>query len=252
MNKAKAASREDGKAFLQQALAAEQQVLAGQLELSSKSISHDGVMGDVNEQHFIDFLRRYLPRRYAVDSGIVIDSNGATSDQIDIVIYDKQYTPTLLDQQAHRYIPAEAVYGVFEVKPTINKQYIEYAAGKASSVKALERTSVPIIHAGGQYPAKQLFEIVTGLVATSVGWKDGLAGEPFKAALVTPDNTAVLDCGLALSDRAFDVVEGAVVLSGQQCSLASFLFRLLNRLQALGTVPAIDWNRYAQVLGDEE
>ena len=32
-------------------------------------------------------------------------------------------------------------------------------------------------------------------------------------------------------------------------ALAHFLFRLLHRLQSLGTVPAVDWNRYASVIG---
>ena len=80
MNKAKNFSEIDGKRFLREAFVAEQAVLAVQLDLSGKSITHNGVMGDVNEQHFIQVLRKYLPRRYEVDQGIVIDSNGATSD----------------------------------------------------------------------------------------------------------------------------------------------------------------------------
>ncbi|MFH1083636.1 MAG: DUF6602 domain-containing protein [Pseudomonadota bacterium] len=86
MNKAKTEARIDGKSFLRSAFAAEQEVIAVQLKLSSKSITHDGLMGEVNEQHFIQFLRKYLPMRYAIDRGIVIDCNGATSDQIDIVM----------------------------------------------------------------------------------------------------------------------------------------------------------------------
>ena len=101
MNRAKTKAKIDGKAFLKSAFAAEQEVLAVQLKLSSNTITHDGVMGEVNEQHFIHTLRKYLPKRYSADHGIVIDSNGATSDQIDIVIYDNIYTPTLLDQHGH-------------------------------------------------------------------------------------------------------------------------------------------------------
>ncbi len=96
MNTAKNASIVDGKQFLREAFAAEQEVLRLKLELSSKSITHSGVMGEVNELHFIEVLRKYLPNRYAVGQGIVIDSNGSTSDQIDIIISDPQYTPTLL------------------------------------------------------------------------------------------------------------------------------------------------------------
>ena len=65
-------------------------------------------------------------------------------DQIDIIIYNAQYTPTLLDQQDHRYVTAEAVYCVLEVKPLISKTYLNYAGDKAKSVRALERTSIAI------------------------------------------------------------------------------------------------------------
>jgi hypothetical protein len=249
MNKAKAETRVDGKSFIRSAFAAEQEVLAVQLKLSSKSITHDGVMGEVNEQHFLRLLRKYLPMRYAIDHGIVIDSNGATSDHIDIIIFDHQYTPTLLDQHAHRFIPAEAVYCVLEVKPTINKTYLEYAGGRARSVRELERTSVPIRHAGGEFPAKVLFPIVAGIIAPDIEWADGMAGDPFSTNLDALINNTSLDCGLALSDRSFDTFDGTLTLSPKDHSLAFFLFRLLQRLQSLGTVPAIDWNRYAMVLG---
>lgn len=249
MNKAKTEARVDGKSFIRSALAAEQEVLAVQLKLSSKSITHDGVMGEVNEQHFIQILRKYLPMRYAIDQGIVIDSNGATSDHIDIIVFDHQYTPTLLDQHAHRFIPAEAVYCVLEVKPTINKTYLEYAGEKAKSVRELERTSVPIRHAGGEFPPKALFPIVAGIVAPDIDWADGMAGDPFSTNLKALVTISALDCGLALSDRSFDTFDGSLTLSPRGHSLAFFLFRLLQRLQSLGTVPAIDWNRYANVIG---
>ena len=59
MNKSKVNSKTDGKTFLRSAFAAEQKVLDVRLKLSSASITHDGVMGDVNEQHFIEVLRKY-------------------------------------------------------------------------------------------------------------------------------------------------------------------------------------------------
>jgi len=252
MNKAKTKTRIDGKSFLRSAFAAEQEVMAVQLKLSSKSITHDGLMGEVNEQHFIQLLRKYLPMRYAIDRGIVIDCNGATSDQIDIVIFDHQYTPTLLDQHAHRFIPAEAVYCVLEVKPTINKAYLEYAGEKARSVRELERTSVSIPHAGGEFPPKSLFTIISGIVAADTEWTDGLRGDPFSTNLKVMTGSRALNCGLALSDRAFDTFDGLVTLSPRGHSLAFFVFRLLQQLQSLGTVPAIDWNRYANVIGSED
>jgi uncharacterized protein DUF6602 len=137
-----------------------------------KRIVHAGDRGEVNEQHFIDFLRHYLPNRYTVEKASVLDSLGKVSDSIDVVVFDRQYTPTLLDSDKHRYVPAEAVYAIFECKPTINKKYLEYAADKAASVRRLKRTSVAICHAGGVHPPKPLFEVVAGILSIEVDWKD--------------------------------------------------------------------------------
>src|SRR5262249_53722384 len=124
---AKALSNDDGRRFLQEAFLKDQNVLAAHLQFAESSITHSGKRGEVTERHFLDAMRRYLPRRYSVDSAIVIDSFGHTSDQIDIVVFDQQFTPVLLDQQNHKYVPAEAVYAVLEVKPTFNKEYLHYA-----------------------------------------------------------------------------------------------------------------------------
>ena len=59
-------------------------------------IKHPGTKGDATENNWISWMRRFLPKRYAVDKAFVIDSDGNLSDQIDIVIYDKQYSPILL------------------------------------------------------------------------------------------------------------------------------------------------------------
>lgn len=250
MNKAKDKSNNDGKAFLRSAFAAEQEVLNVQLKLSSASITHDGVMGDVNEQHFIAVLRKYLPNRYAIDSAIVIDSNGRSSDQIDIVVYDPQYTPTLLDQHDHRFIPAEAVYAVFEVKPTINKEYLVYAAQKAESVRVLERTSVAITHVAGKPVVKELFPIVSGIIATDVEWTEGFNSQAFIENHNSLIEDKILDCGLVLSGGCFDVFEGNMKIGPMNNSLSYFIFRLLQKLNGLGTVPAVDWNKYALVMSD--
>jgi hypothetical protein len=258
-NRNKSESRIDGKRFIRQALGLEAQVLAKKLEQSVHSITHHGVMGEVNEQHFIEVLRRYLPRRYGVSRGIVIDSRGATSDQIDIVIYDPQYTPTILDQQEHRYVLAEAVYAVLEVKPEINRETLQYAADKARSVRVLERTSIPIVHSDQAKPTppKALFPIIAGLVAINSGWKQGLHSSSFRQGLAAHTGDATLSLGLALEDQAFtlayetfdlDLPHGELEFSGEACCLAWFLFTLLKRLQDLGTCPAVDWRRYRDVL----
>jgi len=248
--KAKKASKTDGRKFLQDSFAAAQEVLRVQLELSRSSITHDGTMGSVNESHFVDTLRHYLPNRYSVNTGIVIDSEGRTSDQIDVIVYDRQYIPTLLDQQGHRYVPAEAVYAVFECKPSIDKGRLEYAADKAASVRALKRTSIEIVNAGKVVPARPLFPIVAGIVAGEIAWKDGFAGRAFQTLLRKLTGDKTVDCGLAVSGDCFDLFDDGskVTLGPKKQSLVFFLFRFLQKIQSLGTVPAIEWDAYARQL----
>jgi hypothetical protein len=195
-------------------------------------------------------LRLYLPNRYSVHKASILDSEGQISESIDVVVHDRQYTPTLLDSESHRYVPAEAVYAIFECKPKIDKGYLEYAGKKAESVRRLKRTSVPIPHAGATpYPPKPLFPIIAGILAVEVDWKEGLA-ESFEKCHAELRGLQMLDCGLAVDGHLFDTFSGNKLFTccKTENALVYFLFRFLNQLQTLGTVPAIDWNAYASQL----
>ena len=244
---AKTQSEANGRLFLQQAFARQQDVLRAQLKLAEFSITHDGKRGDVAEYHFIAVLRQFLPSRYQVDSAIVIDSQGMTSDQIDIVIYDRQYTPTLLDQRQHKYIPSEAVYAIFEVKPTINKFYLDYAGGKIASVRRLHRTSAAITDIRGINAPNLHKAILGGIIAATIEWSDGF-GASFMSNHSQLAPNRQLQCGLAIDGGCFDRFAGgdAYTFGPTENGLIFFLFRLLNQLRVIGTVPAIDGNAYAE------
>ena len=236
--------------FLRKAFRSEQECLVANLK-SSERITHAGDRGEVNEQHFIDFLRRYLPNRYTVEKAIVLDSLGNVSHSIDVVIFDRQYTPTLLDNDKHRYVPAEAVYAVFECKPRIDKEYLEYAADKAASVRRLHRTSVGIHSANGMLPAKKPAHIIAGILAISIGWEKGF-GTAFQTVHQRLAGERQLDCGFAAEEGSFDVFAGPKLYSYSPTdnALAYFAFRLLSKLQTLATAPAVDWMAYAKQLSD--
>lgn len=232
--------------WMREAFMGVQEELVLKLKQASRSISHNGVKGAVNEDHWIDVFRAYLPMRYEVASGFVIDSLGGRSEQIDVVIFDKHFTPTLLGQQSHRYIPAEAVYAVFECKPHFDKNYFEYSGQKAASVRRLKRTSVTVTHAGGNFQPRPPFHIISGIVAAKSSWADGL-GESFQSNL-PEGGEQQLDCGCALDDGAFDFFDGELKLFPAEGGLILFLFRLLAKLQSMGSVPAIDWAAYTKIL----
>ena len=113
-----------------------QNQMISQLNTNREFITHPGSKGDSLENAWIEWLRTYLPSRYCVDKAIVIDSDGNTSHQIDIVIYDNMYTPFIFSQNDFHYIPAEGVYAIFEVKPDIYGN-IEYVCDKIESVRQL-------------------------------------------------------------------------------------------------------------------
>lgn len=215
-------------------------------------LSHPGTKGDATEAHWLGMLREYLPKRYCADKAMVVDCDGHVSQQIDVVIYDRQYSPFLLNQDGAKYIPAESVYAVFEAKQEINAEYLKYAQGKAASVRRLRRTSVPIPHAGGVYKPKQPSRILAGILALESSWSPPL-GTPFQTALRGTREDGRLDLGCALKHGAFEVryaQKGGLSLttSGSETALIFFFMRLLGRLQECATVPALDFDAYGQVL----
>lgn len=247
------------KVNLRDLLLAKQEILRSHLAASSAHW-HPGAKGDVGEVNWDAALdgrhdrEGFLPGRYAVSSAYVIDADGNRSDQIDLVIHDAHFCPLLFEQAGHRYIPAESVYAVFEVKPELTRQYILYAAEKAASVRSLRRTSVPIVHAGGTFKPRKPFEILGGILATRSGWSPPF-GRAFEKALQECDPAGRLDIGAVAEHGAFEVLydDGkppTVTTSEPETGLMFFLTRLYTRLQQLGTVGAVDLSAYSRPLED--
>ncbi len=219
---------------------------------TNKNISHHPTNGAANETLWINWAKKYLAKRYTADSAFIIDYKGNQSEQQDLVIYDCQYTPFILNKGGCKYITAESVYAVFELKPTLNKENIEYARSKIQSVRKLIRTSADIYHAGGKYCPKESHHIIGGIITHDVVWKDGL-GKTFKKHINSSLYTeSRIDIGISLSDGAFkinyDETNPIISVSNSENSLITFFFDLCDMLQKCGTVPAIDIQKYANNL----
>lgn len=210
-------------------------------------IDHPGTIGDGTEANWLKMLQDHLPHRYQAEKAFVVDGQGQQSEQIDIVIYDRQYTPELFNGAAQKVIPAEGVYAVLEVKQTFDKGNVEYAGGKVFSVRRLTRTSAPIIHAGGQYEPRPPSPIVGGILTTESGWNPPF-GTPFETSLSSRASDERLDIGCVIDAGGFEAIyceHGLQTRTSQQeHALAFFFMRLLHRLQRIGTVPAIDYEVY--------
>jgi hypothetical protein len=209
---------------------------------------HPGTKGDASEEVWLEMLQTYLPKRYSAATAHVVDSTGAFSEQIDVVVFDRQYSPFIFSYQGQTIIPAESVYAAFEAKQAINAAQVAYAQGKVASVRRLYRTSLPIPHAGGTYPPKPPQHILGGLLTFESDWSPAL-GEPLITALGADVRDGKLDLGCVAAHGLFGCdADGCGVVTPIAKPATAFLFELIARLQERATVPMIDIRAYARWL----
>ena len=230
--------------------------LALQRQLTAKMLTtrgfvhHDPTKGAAAEQAWLGMLNAHLPQRYRADSAFVVDHRGRLSEQIDVVIYDRQYSPMILKQDGVLYVPAESVYAVFDVKHEFRRPAMEEAAEKAESVRRLKRTTVPVRFVAGTYKPKKLFEITAGILCIESTWAD--TKDAVQRILREVNSAGFLDLGCAVKDGAFEARptkrDVEVVTSTRETALVFFFLRLLHRLQQMGTAPAMDIMKYARGL----
>lgn len=219
------------------------------LRIARKSFQHPGTKGDASEGVWLELLKKYLPERYRADKAHVVDSQGVFSDQIDVVVYDRQYSPFIFKFENQIIIPAESVYAVFEAKQSIDATQVEYAQNKVESVRTLHRTSLPIPHAGGTYPAKPLIPILGGLLTLESEWNPAM-GKAMRTALLegTGDKRINLGCIAAHGHYTYDPDSEGYNFFPEGKPATSFLLWLISQLQFSGTVPMIDVQAYARWL----
>ncbi|TLU70550.1 DUF6602 domain-containing protein [Lichenicoccus roseus] len=218
------------------------------LKTARQSFGHPGTKGDASESVWLELLQNYLPQRYEAASAHVVDSNGAFSDQIDVVVFDRQYSPFIFHFEGQKIIPAESVYAAFEAKQAINADQVDYAQKKVASVRKLHRTSLPIPHAGGTFPPKPLPHILGGLLTFESDWTPPL-GDPLAKALAAGDTQGRLDLGCVAAHGVFNYdATGFHTAAPQDKAATAFLLELIARLQDSATVPMIDVRAYARWL----
>ncbi|MDP3029706.1 MAG: hypothetical protein Q8O04_09470 [Deltaproteobacteria bacterium] len=216
------------------------------LKLSSKidEIYHPTAKGYESELNWIGLLRAYLPERYTVDSGFVVDHKGNISEQIDIVVYDRHFTPFIFRGENVVYIPAEGVYAIFEVKPHFDQKNCNYAVKKLKSVKALKRTSASFSHILGK-DKKEPFDVVGGILTKEIKSK-----KCFDKIKIDSELSIVLSLDYGIKVINDETIEK----QDKEPILAFFLLKLIEKLRALGSVPALEVDKYLEFLkkgGDE-
>ena len=217
------------------------------LRLARQLIGHSPTKGEASQNVWIKLFENYLPERYQARSATIVDSEGRFSDQIDVVIYDRQYSPFLLHADGQAVIPIEAVYAVFESKQEVQGHLVRYAQAKIASVRRLQRTSVTVPTISGPY-VKTPQPIVGGFLALEALCSTSLAGVLVKTLKRNQDLGRLdLGCIAALGTFGCGGVDSTTATLDKHAA-TSFLLELMSRLRACGTVPAIDYRAYAKWL----
>ena len=222
---------------LQEMLLAKQETLRSILG-ESKGIKHPVGNGDNSESGWKEFLNKILPKKYGVDNGYVIDYEGNISDQIDIIIYDNLYSPYIMSSGSGvKYIPAEAVYAIVEVKPTMTK---------VESVKKLKRTRRGVTVAGIRRPKPKLTNILGILLTKESNITKDETIKNYLEEYTNINLLCALDKYTIFCDRSSSTFE--IEKINEDEALLGLYFYLNNELYELGTVAGIDIREYANAL----
>jgi hypothetical protein len=233
-----------------------QKTMKEDLKSLRENTPHEPTKGDGSENVWIDFFEKYLPKRYAVAKAMIIDFEGNRSDAIDIVIYDVQYTPFILNKKGVIYVPVESVYAVFETKQDISKAQLEYAGDKVESVRVLNKTTAPVVDKGVIKPAPLLFNVLGGFLCLDNTWADSINNsKPFSDCINSLTGLKTLNIGCVLNDVSFVESDNGTTkeyrFSTDDETLIYFFLKLVLELQKLGTVRPIDINKYIDQLDSQ-
>lgn len=78
---------------------------------------HHPTTGSYREDVWYSLFRQIVPYKFAIEKGVfIIDSDGKISKEVDLAIFDEQYTPYIFNYGNVRFIPIEAVAVVIQCK----------------------------------------------------------------------------------------------------------------------------------------
>ncbi|MEU6453628.1 DUF6602 domain-containing protein [Streptomyces sp. NPDC047065] len=107
----------------------------------SQVFNHNGESGTSREVLIQQFLRGYLPAHVdPLHNAEIIATNGDVSSQADIVVIDRG-TPPFTTLEGFRIIPNECVYGMIEVKTSLDKKQLLDACNKITRLRSMPKTA---------------------------------------------------------------------------------------------------------------
>ena len=109
-------------------------------------MSHHGERGRIAEEIFQDFLRKLLPTKFSLGSGVIISRTGDQSSQTDIIIYDHFSNAPLLTEYTAGIFPIECVYATIEVKTNLNRRNLKKSISDISKIRNMSKSKQYVTH----------------------------------------------------------------------------------------------------------
>lgn len=140
--------------------------MANEYNIIQSRVTEDpGTAGDQVEENWAQFLRKWLPSNYpVVTKGRLIDENGFSSPQVDVLVLAPSYPLSLRDKK-HYF--AAGVIAAFECKLTLKKEHLSKFFKNSAIIKNM----------GGDRKGSPYDELnrlpFYGLLAVSHSWKNG-------------------------------------------------------------------------------
>jgi hypothetical protein len=232
---------------------------------ATRVIPHNLTAGEVREDIFADALRPYLPGRYEISSGVVVNAAGAFSTQQDLVITDTIETAPVFASGRIGIHPIESVRACIEIKSEPSTTQVQGAVQGLATVRALAPDEPRTFTAAGPEGfgmGETSNKCFTGIVAYGApGNPETLAAAFHEESLTLPplnrcDALLVVDhlvClwidghgGIVLPENGVQL--GYAALAGD--SLLVFYSWLLHRLADFKAVPleVLDYASQAEPL----
>lgn len=102
---------------------------------SENKTFHAAEFGRFRESVTADFLKSFIPGYIGISNGFVVSPTNNISTQCDIILYDKELTPLIKDDNHNQFFPTDCIKGIGEVKSNLTKSALLDALIKLSKIK---------------------------------------------------------------------------------------------------------------------
>lgn len=109
--------------------------------------------GTNREEIWKSMFERIIPQKFNIERSVfIVDSKGNISNEVDLAIYDEQYTPYIFKYGMIKFVPVEAVAAVVECKS--KSQYPDKLKSWCEEIEKLETGENVLVRMASQIVTK--------------------------------------------------------------------------------------------------